>query len=148
MLSKTAEYALRCIIYVALGQAAGKKIGIKEIAKELEMPQPFIGKILQNIVRHGLLSSVKGPNGGFYLGEKGDQVTIMDVVNITDGSETFKKCGLGLKNCSDVHPCPLHSEFKVYRDGIKDLFCKKTIKELVDSIESGQGFIVNMKLTA
>lgn len=148
MLSKTAEYALRAVIYVALGQASEKKIGIKEIAKELDLPQHFIGKILQNIVRHGLLSSIKGPNGGFSLGKNGDQVTIMDIIQVVDGSEAFRKCGLGLKDCSDQHPCPLHHEFKQYREGIRGFFSKKTIKDLVTSIQSGEGFIVNMKISA
>lgn len=148
MLSKTAEYALRAIIYIALGQASGKKIGIKEIAKELDLPMHFIGKILQNIVRQGLLASIKGPNGGFYLGKNGDQVTIMDVINVVDGPEVFRKCGLGLQDCSDIHPCPLHNDFKQFREGIKAVFCKKTIKDLVLSIESGEGFIINLKLSA
>ena len=50
MLSKTAEYALRAIVYIALSDAQGLKAGIKEIAKELELPAHFMGKILQDLV--------------------------------------------------------------------------------------------------
>src|SRR5688500_12774766 len=111
MLTKTSEYALRSIVYVAMQAAEGKKIGIKEIAKELELPLHFIGKILQDLVRKGIIASVKGPHGGFYLSQPAADISIMDVVHVIDGVQAFKRCGLGLKHCSDTHPCPLHHEF-------------------------------------
>jgi Rrf2 family protein len=143
MLTKTSEYALRSIVYVAIQSAQGKKIGIKEIAKELELPLHFIGKILQDLVRKGIIASVKGPNGGFYLSRAASDITIMDVVRVIDGVEAFKRCGLGLKHCSDTHPCPLHHEFKKYRDGLAELFTTRTIQDLAQDIESGNTFIIN-----
>ena len=143
MLTKTSEYALRSIVYVAIQSAQGKKIGIKEIAKELELPLHFIGKILQDLVRKGIIASVKGPNGGFYLSRSASDITIMDVVRVIDGVEAFKRCGLGLKHCSDTHPCPLHHEFKKYRDGLAELFTTRTIQDLAQDIESGNTFIIN-----
>jgi Rrf2 family protein len=143
MLSKTAEYALRAMVYVALQAAAGKKTGIKEIARELELPLHFIGKILQDLVRKGIMASLKGPNGGFYLDRPASDITIMDVVRVIDGVEAFKKCGLGLKNCSDSHPCPIHNDFKIYRDGLAALYTRKTIQDLVMDIENGQAYIRN-----
>ena len=143
MLSKTAEYALRAMVYVALQAAAGKKTGIKEVARELELPLHFIGKILQDLVRKGIIASVKGPNGGFYLSRAASDITIMDVVRVIDGVEAFKRCGLGLKHCSDTHPCPLHHEFKKYRDGLAELFTTRTIQDLAQDIESGNTFIIN-----
>jgi Rrf2 family protein len=143
MLTKTSEYALRSIVYLAIEAAEGKKIGIKEIATELELPLHFIGKILQDLVRKGLIASLKGPNGGFYLNRPANNITLMDVVRVIDGTEAFKRCGLGLKQCSDSHPCPLHSEFKKYRDGLADLFSTKTIGDLVSDIQKGNAFIIN-----
>ena len=143
MLTKTSEYALRSIVYVAMQAAEGKKIGIKEIAKELELPLHFIGKILQDLVRKAIIASVKGPNGGFYLSRPANEITIMEVVRVIDGVEAFKRCGLGLKHCSDTHPCPLHNDFKKYRDGLASLFSTKTIQDLVQDIQNGQSFIRN-----
>jgi Rrf2 family protein len=143
MLSKTSEYALRAIVYVAMQAAEGEKIGVKEIAKELELPLHFMGKILQDLVRKGIIASVKGPNGGFYLSRPAADISIMEVVRVIDGVEAFKKCGLGLKDCSDTHPCPLHYDFKKYRDGLAALFSTKTIQDLVQDIRSGQAYIRN-----
>jgi len=142
MISKTTEYALRSVIFIALHEF-GTRVGIKQIARELELPEPFISKILQNLVRQGILSSVKGPNGGFSLGRPADQITIMDLVRIIDGMEAFKRCGLGLKDCSDLHPCPLHNEFKQYRENLVNLFTRTTILNLVSDIQSGEYFIKN-----
>jgi Rrf2 family protein len=147
MLTKTSEYALRSVVYVAMQAAESKKVGVREIAKELELPLHFIGKILQDLVRKGIIASVKGPNGGFYLNRPASDISIMDIVRVIDGVEGFKRCGLGLKNCSDTHPCPLHNDFKKFRDGLACLFSTKTIQDLVQDINSGHAYIRNSDKT-
>ncbi|MDX5347462.1 MAG: Rrf2 family transcriptional regulator [Hymenobacteraceae bacterium] len=144
MLTKTSEYALRSLVYIAMHVENGNKVGIKEIAKELELPMHFVGKILQDLVRKGMIASSKGPHGGFYLSNPASEISIMDVVRLIDGVEAFKRCGLGLKHCSDKHPCPLHNDFKIYRDGLARLFKTKTIQDLVQDIEDGHAFITNV----
>lgn len=144
IVSKTTEYALRAIVYIALNDADGQKVGIKEIAKELELPGHFMGKILQDLVRKGVIASVKGPNGGFFLHRPARQITILEVVRTIDGLEAFRKCGMGMKQCSDSHPCPLHNDIKTYRDNLLKLFSTKTIQDLVDGVNSGKFFIINI----
>jgi Rrf2 family protein len=144
MLSKTAEYALRAIVYIALSDAQGLKAGIKEIAKELDLPAHFMGKILQDLVRKGIIASMKGPGGGFFLHRPASEITLLEVVNTIDGLEAFRKCGMGMKMCSDIHPCPLHNEIKAYRDQLLKVFSSKTIQDLVDGINSGKYFITNL----
>lgn len=146
MLTKTTEYALRALIYIGMHAVAGRKIGIKEIANELELPLAFIGKILQELVRKNLLASAKGPHGGFYFIRPASAISIMDVVREIDGMEAFKRCGLGLHKCSDTHPCPLHHDFKIYRDGLARLFSQRTIQDLMINIENGEAFITNLDL--
>lgn len=144
MLSKTTEYALRAIVYIAMHDATGLKVGIKEIAKELELPMHFIGKILQDMVRKGLIASIKGPGGGFFLHRPASDINILEVVKTIDGLEAFRKCGMGMKQCSDLHPCPLHHEIKAYRMQLHKVFESKTIQDLVDGINTGKYFITNL----
>ncbi|WP_255481195.1 Rrf2 family transcriptional regulator [Pontibacter sp. Tf4] len=144
LLSKTTEYALRAIVYVAMQDALGLKVGIKEIARELELPVHFIGKILQDLVRKGLIASVKGPGGGFFLHRPASDISILEVINTIDGMEAFRKCGMGMKQCSDLHPCPLHHEIKAYRVQLLKVFESKTIQTLVDGINTGKYFITNL----
>ncbi|MCJ8163300.1 Rrf2 family transcriptional regulator [Pontibacter sp. E15-1] len=144
MLSKTTEYALRAIVYIALNNGQGQRIGVKEIAKDLELPTHFMGKILQDLVRKGMIASAKGPGGGFYLHRPGSEISILEVIRTIDGLEDFKKCGMGMKQCSDKHPCPLHNDIKAYRDHLLRVFSTKTIQDLVGSIQSGNYFITNL----
>ncbi|TXK32815.1 Rrf2 family transcriptional regulator [Pontibacter qinzhouensis] len=145
MLSKTVEYALRAIVYIAINDAKKNKVGIKEIAEVLELPMHFMGKILQDLVRKGIIASVKGPNGGFFLHRSASDIAILDVVRTIDGIEAFKKCGMGMKQCSDSHPCPLHDEIKAYRDKLLRVFNTKTIQDLVDGVNTGKYFITNLQ---
>ncbi|MGV3538919.1 MAG: RrF2 family transcriptional regulator [Rufibacter sp.] len=145
MLSKTTEYALRAIVYIALSDAKGHRSGIKEIAKELELPTHFMGKILQDLVRKGVIASMKGPGGGFYLHRPASDISILEVVRTIDGLEAFKKCGMGMKECSDTHPCPLHNDIKQYRQQLLTTFNTKSIQTLVDGINTGNFFITNVQ---
>lgn len=115
MFSKTCEYAIRALIFIAQKSTDGTRIGIKEIAEGIDSPEHFIAKILQNLSRRKLVQSAKGPNGGFYLEQEDLKITIADIVKAVDGEELFSGCALGLKQCSESHPCPIHHEFKKFR---------------------------------
>ncbi|MBC3539032.1 RrF2 family transcriptional regulator [Rufibacter sediminis] len=145
MLSKTTEYALRAIVYIAIQQEHGDKIGIRELAKELELPSPFMGKILQDLVRKGVIASAKGPNGGYFLHRPASDITILEIVRTIEGLEAFKKCGMGMKHCSDTHPCPLHYDLKANRDHLLKIFSANTMQTLVDGINSGRSYITNVQ---
>ena len=92
MLSNTSKYAIRAMIYLALFASSDKKAGIKEISEKLDIPTPFLGKILQLIAKRQLLHSTKGPHGGFCLSKPAMDISIMEVVEIIDGSDAFDTC--------------------------------------------------------
>ncbi|MCB8995491.1 MAG: Rrf2 family transcriptional regulator [Bacteroidales bacterium] len=144
MLSSTCKYAIRAVLYLSVNSEDGKKIGIKQISKELSIPTPFLGKILQSLAKHKLLSSTKGPNGGFSLGKKPDEIHLMDIVEIIDGMDSFNNCVVGVKFCSEQeNPCALHSRYAALREEIKGIFEKETIAELsVDIIEGKLGYVI------
>ena len=144
MLSKSCIYALRSIVFIAHNASSEAKLGIKEIAQELELPTPYLGKILQQLTKNKIIQSVKGPNGGFYLDEESQQIKLIMVIKVMDGLEFFNNCGLGLRECSENHPCPLHDDFKIYRDGLLNMFSSKSISDLVSKIEGGNAFIKNL----
>lgn len=118
MFSKTCEYGIRAMIYVAKNKESNRKIGIKEIAKGIAAPEHFIAKIMQELSRKGLIASTKGPNGGFYFEKEDLNTSIADIVKVLDGDQLFSGCGLGLAECSEKEPCPIHFEFKKIREQI------------------------------
>lgn len=115
MLSNTCKYAVRALIYLGKYSEEGTKIGIKKISSDLLIPTPFLGKILQNLVRQKILVSTKGPNGGFGLARKTDQISLYDIVRIVDGDDFFNNCLIGMQPCSthenNEKPCPVHGRF-------------------------------------
>lgn len=115
MFSKTCQYAIRAVIFISKKSSEGERVGIKEIAKGIDSPEHFIAKILQDLRKRGLISSFKGPNGGFFI-EEASACTIADIVKAIDGDKIFSGCGLGLHYCSESKPCPIHNEFKAIRD--------------------------------
>lgn len=129
--SKSCEYALRAVLYLGLKSDAVQKISVKEIAKEIESPVPFTAKILQQLSKQKIIGSVKGPNGGFFIEKTKKPVTILHIVEAIEGDDFLNRCIIGLKNCSEKKPCPLHSQFVAHRTAIKELFKSKTIHDLI-----------------
>ena len=129
--SKSCEYALRSVIYICTKSNEGINLSVKEIAAEIESPEPFTAKILQQLARQKIISSIKGPNGGFYIEKQNKPVTIYQIVEAIEGPDFFDRCVLGLKNCSERKPCPLHNDFIQHRKEIKELFKTKTISDLI-----------------
>lgn len=127
--SKTVEYAMRAVFYIASKSQNGQKVGIKEIAENINSPEHFLGKILQKLSRQGIISSVKGPNGGFYVDTKGLNRPIADIIIALEGDDIFTGCGLGLSYCSESNPCPLHNEFKKVRNQISHMLHVTSIGE-------------------
>lgn len=138
--SKTCEYAIRAVLYIAHKSTLGIKVGIKDIAAGIDSPELYLAKILQDLSRKGLINSVKGPNGGFYISDTSLARPLSDIVEAVDGNALFTGCALGLKQCSAVNPCPLHNQFKAIRDQIYQVLNVNTIgtfnEELVNGILS------------
>jgi Rrf2 family iron-sulfur cluster assembly transcriptional regulator len=134
MLSNTSKYAIRAVIYLAVHSEQNKKIGIKQISKDLGIPTPFLGKILQTLAKHKILSSTKGPHGGFGMGKKATEVSLIEIVDIIDGRDLFTKCLIRLEDCNKNEPCSMHSKYAEIRINLLSLFEKQKIEELADEI--------------
>ncbi len=139
MLSSTCKYALRAVLYLAVHASEGQKIGIKQISKDLEIPTPFLGKILQTLAKHRLLTSTKGPNGGFGLGISPEEIRLMDVVEIIDGMDNFNRCVIGVKYCNEQeNQCALHTRYAHLRNEIKEIFSSETVAKLAEEVNAGK----------
>lgn len=135
MFSKTCEYAIRTLIFVAQKSKDENRVGIKEISRGIDSPEHFIAKILQDLRRKGLVQSAKGPNGGFYMNEDDLQRSIFDIVRIIDGDKLFVGCGFGLKECSENQPCPIHSQFKIVREQIVAMLKTAKISTFAENLD-------------
>jgi Rrf2 family iron-sulfur cluster assembly transcriptional regulator len=144
MLSNACKYAIRSILYLAMHTDETKKIGVKKISEDLETPQPFLSKLLQQLTRSELISSTKGPYGGFYLSKKDAKNTVWDVIKNIEGTSKFDKCFLGLSKCSDENPCPVHFIVSPFKERLLDNFSNKTISQYADEIVK-TGKVISLK---
>lgn len=144
MFSKTAEYALRATIFIAKKGTIDNKLSIGEIAAAIDSPQSFTAKILQLLTKDNkVVSSARGPNGGFYMSDASKKLPVRAILEAVGEDYVLSKCVLGLKQCSEINPCPMHSEYKAIRLRLTNLFEKKTIQYLADETSKENIFINN-----
>jgi len=145
MLSNTCKYALRALIYLAKYSKEENRIGIKKISEDLDISSPFLGKILQNLVKKKLLVSTKGPNGGFALARNLEEITLWDIVINVDGEEFFTNCLIGLGSCKTHDAskplCPVHFKYEELRSQIATFYRETTLKTISDDIKKFEDLV-------
>lgn len=138
MFLKSTEYSLRVIVFLALNGDKDRLWGANDIANELDFPAAYTGKVLQNIARKNLIISVKGPGGGFYVDKATYNLTLLDIVERMEGLEFLNKCGIGLHNCNEDNPCPVHDDYKQIKGSIRNALSNKTIVTIKHDIIGGK----------
>ncbi len=142
MFSKACEYGIKAAIFIATKSYEGVRVSPKEIAKEIDSPQAFTAKILQDLVKHDVINSVKGAYGGFEIDKNNmANIKLAQIVNAIDGDRIYNGCGLGLEKCDENHPCPVHDKFKGVRDELKFMLENTSLEELALNIKSGASFL-------
>ncbi len=142
MFSKSCEYAIRATIFIATQCCNYEKVRIKEIAEEIDSPIAFTAKILQTLVKNNIVKSKKGVGGGFMISKESlHKIRLLDIVVAIDGDAVFLRCGLGLNDCSEEHPCPVHEQFKVIKKDLVLMLENTTLAELTLGIKKGITFL-------
>ena len=130
MLSQTAEYALRAVLYVA-DHATGRPVRVAEMADALGIPRNYLSKILHQLAHNGVLVSLRGRAGGFQLGVRPDRLALSAVVTPFDRIDERRRCLLGRPQCSDRTACAAHGRWKDVADAVADFFHDTTVADLL-----------------
>jgi Rrf2 family protein len=141
MLSNSSKYAVKAVLFLAIHSSEKNKVMVKDIAKPINVPQAYIAKLLQPLVKEKIISSVRGPKGGFYLNETNLMNSIISIVKVIDGDEKLNSCMLSLEKCNEQKPCPLHSVLSASRNQIMENLRVITIKDLIVDVELGKAFL-------
>lgn len=144
MLSRASKYAILSTLYLAEHSSKEKKISVKQIADEIDVPSPFLAKLFQQLVHAKIISSVKGPNGGFYITPKNGKKTICDIIENIDGLHKLNECFLGLHECDSKNPCPVHFIVEPFKNSILGKFRDKSILEFSKEV-SDNGRVLTLK---
>ncbi len=142
MFSKACEYAIKATIYIAQQSNENRRVNVKEVSKEVDAPEAFTAKILQQLCRENILTSNRGKMGGFvFESEMQKKVKIYDVIKIMDGEALFTNCGLGLHKCSSENPCPVHDDFKEVRNALLAMVQKYSFYDLAMKTTTGLAWL-------
>ncbi len=130
VLSKASVYGLRALMYLVSEKNRTGYLNIGEISEKLDISFHFLTKTFQTLTQHGILESYRGPNGGITLKKPAEEVFLSDIIIILEGKDFFDKCFLGLPDCGEARPCPMHDFWKVAKKTIKDEFDTTSLAEL------------------
>ena len=130
---QSVTYALEALCRLAR-TAPGTYLKAREISSELSIPEHFLGKVLTQLVRRGLLVSQKGPTGGVALSKPALEITVQDVLQALDVGEALEdRCVLGMNNCFDRTACPFHDRWAEFKAGVVDTARNTTLARLSES---------------
>lgn len=127
MLPKTAEYALRAVVWLA--DEPVRTQSADQIATGTLVPRRYLHRVLQSLVKAGLIRSQPGPHGGYSLERSAEEITILDVINAVGSIERIRACPLGLKSHTSL--CPLHQELDTAFAAVEQAFARVTVAQVL-----------------
>lgn len=129
-LTKQTNYAVRIMMYCA---ANGTKLSrIPEIAKAYNVSELFLFKILQPLQKAGLVETMRGRNGGVRLGRPATDITLFDVVRVTEDNFSMAECfDEGVADCPLIDSCGLNSALRKALNAFFEVLAQYTIDDLV-----------------
>lgn len=141
MFSNSSKYALKAVLYLAVNSDEANKILAKNISKAINVPPAYLAKLLQELSKYNIVSSMRGPNGGFYLTESNTEISLIEIVNVIDGDNRLNTCLLSAHSCDKEKPCPLHEFAAPFRNDLMKNLENNSIADLALSIKNGNSFL-------
>ena len=136
--STSTQYAIRGLSQLAL-LANGKSMMLEQLAEGTGLPKDFLSKVFQQLVKAGILKSIKGRGGGFLLAKLPHEISLAHIIEATDRPNFCNRCVVGLDPCNDSMPCPEHDLFKPIRQRLNDYLRTTTLADLVASLKTKPG---------
>jgi Rrf2 family protein len=129
MLNQSAEYALRAMLYMAQGDGGAYKAS--SISNALGIPPAYLGKVVQQLVKAGVLRSVRGPNGGFSLIRSPGQISLREIAAPFQTLKPRSQCLLGNRPCDRAQPCAAHERWRHLNDVVAIQLDNTTLADML-----------------
>ena len=134
--SLSTEYALHGLLCLAL-HPADAVVMLSEVARTLHVPEPSLRKVFQALARHGLITSYRGIKGGYRLGMSAQQISLKDVVQITEGATVMYRCMSTHQQCRPGPRCVIGSAFQEVEAQMSAALRNITLADLVTRVREG-----------
>jgi len=129
-LTRAGEYAVRCALFLSY-QGTDVVCSKKEIARTMEVPDPFLGKIAQQLARAGIIEIVQGPKGGYRLLVPPERLTLLEVVEAVIGEIYLNDCVIRPDSCKRTAACAIHRVWEKARDQLRDTLRQTDFKTIL-----------------
>ncbi|MBW2589516.1 MAG: Rrf2 family transcriptional regulator [Deltaproteobacteria bacterium] len=130
-LTRAGEYGVRCILFLA-GNGHGKVVGRVEIAKAMDIPEQFLGKIAQQLAKSGFIEIIQGAKGGYRLLLSPDKLTLLDVVEAVTGEIFLNDCIMRPESCFRSPGCSIHRVWEKAREQLRNTLREATFAKLIE----------------
>ncbi|WP_026452368.1 RrF2 family transcriptional regulator [Aequorivita capsosiphonis] len=142
MFSKACQYGIKASVYIASQSEMGNRVSLKEIASGINSPEAFTAKILHQLAKQDILTSLKGPTGGFEIPKgRAEKIKLSTIVSAIDGDSIYMGCALGFDRCDALQPCPMHTKFVAVRESLREMLENTSLHELANGLDIGMSFL-------
>lgn len=132
VLNKHTDYAVRALI--ALGMNPGTRMSAKSLSESQGIPYQFLRRILQELIRNGLVKSKEGAGGGVEIAKDPETIGVRDVIGIFQGGVQVSECMFRKQLCSNRANCVLRHEIMRIEKMVNEEFSKVTVGKLIDDL--------------
>lgn len=129
-LSKTTEYAVRVLAYLA--RESDGPVSVSRLSKELEIPYKYLARLMTQLGQAELIVSTQGKKGGYRIARPLETIGLYQIVEIVEGLESYHRCVLGFPKCDDGNPCCMHHLWEPHIVGIRKMIYEHTLADLKD----------------
>ena len=130
-LTRAGEYGVRCILFLA-GNGQGNVVGRVEIAKAMDIPEQFLGKIAQQLARSGFIEIIRGAKGGYRLLFSPNKLTLLDVVEAVTGEIFLNDCVMRPESCFRSSECSIHRVWEKAREQLRETLKEATFAKMLE----------------
>ena len=117
-LTRAAEYGVRCVLYLC-GAGKGRVVSRKELAREMAIPEQFLGKLARQLARQGILEITQGSRGGLRILHSPGEITLLEVVEAIEGEILLNDCLMYPGYCSRDRVCAVHPVWERARENLR-----------------------------
>ena len=154
--SNPSEYAIRALSELVImsqdapvgGSRRAGFVMLDKLTEQANLPREFLAKIFRQLVEGGVLTSAKGPGGGFSLAKPAHEVSLLNVIEIIDGGHQIDGCVVGMARCNDTMPCPQHDLFKPIRQRLRAYLSTTTLADTGASLKEKKAIAIQDTLVS
>ena len=128
-LSNSSQYAIRILSYMTLHQDT-TLLNATQLAETLQIPYKFLTKIMTEIVKSGLVTSVRGREGGYKFNKPTSQIVISEILDIFNDTIKDEQCVLGIGFCNGMCKCALHDQWMEPKHLMQKMFQESTLNDI------------------